>query len=128
MGASLYFRCFPSIVTSILQQITSFIDENAFVRLTLTSPQLIYSIFLSICRRRDLTVQNILDKIERVLSDEEFVLDDEFKIDFLHIKPPLGGKKRQGYYNLKQFLQQKKPIIRIQNNDNIYCARAINTA
>ena len=74
-------------------------------------------------------MSRILDEIERVLqSDEEFILDDGVEIEVIHVHNPQGGRNRQGYVNLDRFLINKKCIIRIQNVDELCCARAIVTA
>ena len=120
---------FDRIFTSLLEEITTNAGENDLIRLSIQTPQLDYPIQLPFIKKKDLTVSHILDEIERVLqSDEEFTLDDGIEIDIIQVHNPNGGRLKQGYVNLERFLKEKQCIIRIQNKDDLCCARAIVTA
>ena len=120
---------FHKLFDSLLQDITANANDNDFIHLSIQTPQLDYPIQLPFTKKIDLRVSRILDEIERVLqSDEEFILDDGVEIEVIHVHNPNGGRNRQGYVNLDRFLMNKKCIIRIQNVDDLCCARAIITA
>ena len=120
---------FHKLFDSLLHDITANANDNDFIRLSIQTPQLDYPIQLPFTKKTDLKVSRILDEIERVLqSDEEFILDDGVEIEVIHVHNPNGGKNRQGYVNLDRFLINKRCIIRIQNADDLCCARAIVTA
>lgn len=72
----------------------------------------------------------LLSEIERVLqSYEEFVVDQSFEIEVVHVKLPSGkGHEKKRYVNLTKSLKEKRRFIKIINIDHLCCARAIVTA
>ena len=77
-----------------------------------------------------LTVDRFMAEIERFLqSNEDFVIDSGLIIEVTLVDMPNGGtRKRCKFVNTEKFLYSKKSIIRIQNDDDLCCARAIVTA
>ena len=69
-------------------------------------------------------------EVERVLqSNEDFVIDSGLIIDVTLVDMHSSGVgQRCKYVNMQTFLQQKKCILRIQNDDELCCARAIVTS
>jgi hypothetical protein len=78
----------------------------------------------------ELTVDRFMAEIERVLqSHEEFVIDESLIFEVTLVDMANGGtRKRCKFVNTQKFLQNKKCILRIQNDDDLCCARAIITA
>lgn len=75
-------------------------------------------------------LQNISDLLN---SNENFELDDTLQLDVTHITMPSPGsglpsgkRKRHtfGTDNYGEFLKAKRSVIRIQNQDELCCARA----
>lgn len=81
-------------------------------------------------RVAQLSADRLLSEIERVLqSHEEFVVDQTLEIEVIHVKLPSGkGNKKKRYVDLEKSLKEKKSFIRINNRDDLCCARAIVTA
>ena len=81
-------------------------------------------------RQSALTADRILSEIERVLqSYEQFVLDETFGIEFVHVDMLKGsGYRRKLYVEIGKLLENKRSIIQIKNSDNLCCARALVTA
>ena len=71
-----------------------------------------------------------MDAIEKVLqSNEDFAIDESLTFELLHIDMPSGASKRRcKYVDLEKKLIEKRCIIRIQNNDELCCARVVVTA
>ena len=74
----------------------------------------------------------MLEKMSQVLnSNETFQMDDTFHIEITHIRNPGTGRGRNqnkpGLTPVDQLLKCKKNVIRIINDDNLCCARAIVT-
>lgn len=75
----------------------------------------------------------MLEKISQVLnSNEQFQMDDTFHIEITHVRNPGTGSGRNqnkpGLTPVDQLLRRKKNVIRINNYDDLCCARAIVTA
>ena len=79
-------------------------------------------------------VDAMLQQLASILnSNETFHMDDTFQLSFTHVQAPSrgAGKKRKyqpGHSDPRHFKEMKKSIIRINNQDEICCARAIVTA
>ena len=75
----------------------------------------------------------MLEKMSQVLnSNEQFQMDDTFHIEITHARNPGTGSGRNqnkpGLTPINQLLKRKKNVIRINNYDDLSCARAIVTA
>lgn len=124
------FKTLKKLFTSIIENITRSIASSDLVRVSIDNPELDFPITLPFMKRSALTVDRILSEIERVLqSYEQFVLDETLGIEVVHVHLPIGGvSKRSPFVNLEKLLSDKKSIIRIQNTDDLCCARALVTA
>lgn len=105
------------------------IPDTDKVRVSIDNPELDFPITLSFMRRRELTVDKILSEIERVLqSYQQFVVDETFIIDIVHVQSPYGkGHPKKPYVDIARLLQSKGSVIQIRNQDDLCCARAIVT-
>ena len=80
----------------------------------------------------DLRAREIIQQISRMLnSNEQFRLDDSFSLHISHIRDPGRGagnnRIRKGYMAMEKLLDTKKSVIKINNDDELCCARAIVT-
>ena len=118
------------IFRSILHDITHMIPGTDLVRISIDNPELDFPIVVEIMQRSSLTVEIILSEIERVLqSYQQFVVDEAFHIDIIHVQNPYGkGHSKKSYVDLSKLLYSKGSVIQIKNNDQLCCARAIVTA
>lgn len=118
------------IFQSIVSRITENIPSNDRVRVTMDNPELDYPIVLPFMPRSSLTVERLLSEIEKVLqSYEQFVVDEAFGIEFVHVGNIAGsGYRMKRVVNITHMLGTKKSIIQIKNNDQLCCARALVTA
>lgn len=74
----------------------------------------------------------MLEKMSQVLnSNEQFEMDDSFHIEITHVRNPGTGsgrnKNKPGITPVSELLKRKKNVIRINNFDELCCARAIVT-
>ena len=79
--------------------------------------------------------RQVLSNISNLLnSNENFEIDDTLQLDVTHITmPPPGsglskGKRKRDIFgtdNYGDFLKAKRSVIRIMNDDELCCARAI---
>ena len=79
--------------------------------------------------------RQVLSNISNLLnSNENFEIDDTLQLDVTHITMlppgsglPKGKRKRHifGTNNYGNFLKSKRSVVRIMNNDELCCARAI---
>jgi hypothetical protein len=69
-------------------------------------------------------------KYEKVLqSYKQLVLDEGEEIELVHVELPSGDtSKRCKYVDLEQMMHEKRYFLRIQNKDDLCCARALVTA
>ena len=76
--------------------------------------------------------QMMMQQISKILnSNENFAIDDSFHIEVSHIRDSgVGGTRGQqpGTRPIEQFLKNKKSVVRIENDDELCCARALVTA
>ncbi|WAR29495.1 ZN358-like protein [Mya arenaria] len=123
-------KTLKTVFQSILDTIAKDIAGTDLVRVSLDNPELDFPITLEFMPRYQLTADRILAEIERVLqSYQQFVVDESFRIDIVHVQNPYGkGHKQKAYVDLPKSLQSKRCIIQINNKDDLCCARAIITA
>ena len=123
-------KTLKKLFQSIINRIASDIPPNDLIRLTMDNPELDYPIVMPFMRRSALSVDRILSEIERVLqSYEQFVLDETFGVEFVHVHLLKGsGQKRKPYVDISRLLDNKRSIIQIRNKDELCCARALVTA
>ena len=77
--------------------------------------------------------QMMMQQISKILnSNENFAIDDSFHIEVSHIRDSGVGSgsrgQRPGTQPIEQFLKNKKSVVRIENKDELCCARALVTA
>ena len=118
------------LFNSIIKNITEFMDSSDLVRMSVQCPELDFPVSVPFMRLSQLNAERFLSEIERVLqSYEQFVLDEGLEIELIHVSLPSGGtRKRCKYVDLEKSLQEKRCFLRIQNQDDLCCARAIVTA
>ena len=118
------------IFTAIFQDVTEGAKSKDLVRVTVQSPTLDYPIVIPFLKLPELTADRFLSEIERVIqSNEDFAIDSGLVLEFTHVDMPNGGaQKRCKFVDMDKFLTEKRCIIRIQNQDDLCCARAIVTA
>ena len=80
----------------------------------------------------DLGVQEVMQQISRMLnSNERYQLDDSFSLHISHIRDPgrgSGNKRiKKATMALEKLLDVKKSVVKIKNDDELCCARAIVT-
>ena len=123
-------RTLRTLSQSIISNISEFMDPTDLVRLSVQCPELDFPITISFTKVFELNVDRLLSEIERVLqSYEEFVLDESLDIEMIHVSLPKGGVgKRCHYVDLPKMMKDKRWFIRIENNDDLCCARALVTA
>ena len=116
----------------VLSDMTKGMGTDDQLRFFLQSQQLPTPISLPFMPVRELTPQQMMFEVERVLqSHEDFSLDGSVHINLIHVAIPSGGKRRDycpRFINLEERLKKKNCFVRIQNRDELCCARAIVTA
>ncbi|WAR07622.1 KRUP-like protein [Mya arenaria] len=123
-------KTLKQIFQSIIDNIAGNIPSSDKVRITMDNPQLDFPIVLPFMRRSELTVDRLLSEIERVLqSYEQFILDETFGLEFVHVHMPTGsGTRGKAFVDISKLLNNKGSVIRIKNADELCCARALVTA
>ena len=114
------------------------VHENDHLMINMSSNRLQHAHQSSRVRVRDWLqdtepAQMMMQQISKILnSNENFAIDDSFHIEVSHIRDSGVGSgsrgQRPGTQPIEQFLQSKKSVVRIQNNDELCCARALVTA
>ncbi|WAR12282.1 ZN777-like protein [Mya arenaria] len=123
-------KTLKQIFQSIIDTIAGNIPSSDRVRVTMDNPQLDFPIVLRFMKRSELTVDRLLSEIERVLqSYEQFVLDETFGLEFVHVHLPNGsGTRGKPFVDISKLLNNKASVLQIRNTDELCCARAIVTA
>ena len=61
-----------------------------------------------------------------VQSNQHFRLNDTVEVNVIHANMPSGGKRgKRTDLSLERYLEKKKSVISIRNNDNLCMARAL---
>ena len=124
-----------NILTDIAHTILRDIPENDFVRITINSNFLDYSISIPFCLRGNFNIDRILDEVERVVqSQRDWLLQGQFSLTLYHVEMPIGGvsgmkmkgRGRYGVSRLFEYLKRKRSVVMIENSRDYLCmARAI---
>ena len=113
----------------LLEEVTEGMAPNDKVRFILRSEQLDTPISLPFLTVEQLNTERVFSQIERVIqSNQEFRLNDTVIIDINHVKTPEGSGKsklKRTTLNIRDYLKEKKSIIRINNKDDFCLARAL---
>jgi hypothetical protein len=115
----------------MLRELTGHLPAGDMVRLTLRHPSLDNEIWLPFMKVAELTVDRIMDEVSKILqSHEEFTLDHNIVIHFIHVHNPHGsGWSLRPIMNFKKLLDFLGCVIQVKNkNDNMCFARALITA
>ena len=95
------------------------------IRVTVSHPRLDMPICCPFMRAEALTVENIVDEIERVMQSNTDcdISDDDMSVEFTHTVLPSGsgGVKQAEYDNMESMRKNKKSIVRIQNATDSTC-------
>ena len=113
------------------------VGPNDHFYININSNRLRHSYHSSRMRVRDwldntLRAQELMQQISRMLnSNEQFRLDDSFSLHISHIQDLCQGagnqRIRKGTMALKKLLDLKKSVVKIKDEDELCCARAIVT-
>ena len=113
----------------LLEEVTEGMAPNDQVRFILRSEQLETPISLPFMTVEQLNAERVYSELERVIqSNQDFRLNDTVTIDINHVKTPQGsGKSRvkRITLNIREYLNNKKSIVRINNTDDLCLARAL---
>jgi len=107
----------PAVFQEIIDVITNN-NPSQHVRLVLCSPSLSYPISIPFATASEISVEQILTRIQNVMnSNETFVLDDGIKINVFATANPtiagiktrtLGGIRKRHVIPLKQWIKKKR--------------------
>ena len=111
----------------LLEEVKEGMAPNDQVRFILRSEQLETPISLPFMAVERLSAERVYSQCERVIqSNQEFRLNDTVTIDINHVESPVGsGRKKRTTYNIDDYLDEKKCVVRIKNNDDLCLARAL---
>ena len=114
------------------------VHDNDHLMINMSSNRLQHAYQSSRVRVRDWLqdtepAQMMMQQISKILnSNENFAIDDSFHIEVSHIRDSGVGSgsrgQRPGTQPIEQFLRNKKSVVRIENDDELCCARALVTA
>ena len=117
------------IFDHLLRDVTKGMNSTDQVRFVLQSNQLQFPISLPFCPLEELTTEKVFSQVEKVVqSNEEFRLNDTVNIDILRVEMPQGSGKsklKRKTWNIREYLQEKKSVITINNKDDLCLARAL---
>jgi hypothetical protein len=92
------------------------------VKIMLKHPLLENKIWLPFINVVELTIDRLMDEIVKVLqSYEEFTLDANIVVNFMHIAMPMGRGNQDQLVNRRKRLTEMRKCVRIKNDDN--CGR-----
>ena len=113
----------------LLEEVTEGMAPNDQVRFILRSEQLDTPISLPFMTVEQLNAERVYSELERVIqSNQDFRLNDTVTIDINHVKTPQGSGKtkvKRTILNIRDYLKNKKSIVRINNTDDLCLARAL---
>jgi len=119
-----------TLFSAVLEDLVRGGSPTDLIRMAVHSSSLDFPIVIPFGPVPTLTADRFMSEIERVLqSNEDFVIDESLLFDVTYVQTPQGGAgKRCKYVNTEKFVVDKRCLIRIQNEDDMCCARALVTA
>ena len=113
----------------IIEELTSDVQVQDRVRLTLISRELHHEIWLPFMTVSELTEDIVMVEVERIVQSNDTWLFGQFFLKFIHAPLPGGGSwSHCAASSLERYLASKTYFIQIKNQDLMCCARAIVTA
>ena len=114
------------------------VHENDHLMINMSSNRLQHAYQSSRVRVRDWLqdtepAQMMMQQLSKILnSNENFAIDDSFHIEVSHIRDSGVGSgsrgQRPGTRPIEQLLKNKSSVVRIENKDELCCARVLVTA
>ena len=116
------YTMFDNLVTNLRNEL----QNGDLVRLYLNHPILNVPIIISARPIEELTVEDIMTEVEKVLqSEEELKLDEQFEIHVGILRIPRGGRGKY-FVDRQQSICRKRSIVEIVNTgDNLCFDRAV---
>ena len=122
---------FSGVYEHIMSTVIDNIPEQDYVGLTMVWLALDRPVYMPFSRRRDVSLEAFLDKLERILqSNDTLSFQYPFTVSVTTVEAMHGNGKmsslgKRGTAALDDFLDKKKSVVRIRNRDNMCLARAL---
>ena len=115
------------IFEQLLNDVTHGMREDDLIRFVLRTEQLDKPISLPFMPLSRLTPERVFSQIERVVqSHQDFRLNESVIVDIVHVEMPNGsGKRKRDDVDLESYLQNKRSVVTIKNQDDLCLARAL---
>ena len=113
---------------NILRRVKNMTSPNDLIRFCLLCDRLDKPISTCLVKAGEVTVENLLSRIMKVLqSKDEIYLDESFIVDIITIEKPMGGGRARRVTNVAVNRLEKRSILTIENDDdfNVCCAKSI---
>ena len=110
-----------SMFDNLITDLRNDLENGDLVRFYLNHPILNVPIIVSARPIEDLTVEDIMTDVEKVLqSEEELKLDEQFEIHVGILRIPRGGRGKY-FINRQENIYRKHSIVEIVNKDDNLC-------
>ena len=110
-----------SMFTNLITDLRNDLENGDLVQFYLNHPILNVPIIVSARPIEDLTVENIMTDVEKVLqSEEELKLDEQFEIHVGILRIPRGGRGKY-FINRQENIYRKRSIVEMINKDDNLC-------
>ncbi len=108
-------------------------DDTLFINMSsnrLKSSYQSHKIKVGDWKRNTEPARRLLEMLSKLLnSNEQFEINDSFRIEITHVKDPLRGRGRKrlkpGEKHIDDLLRTKRSVVYIDNKDELCCARAL---
>jgi hypothetical protein len=114
-------RVMPKIFEAIFEQITASFGPEDFVKIDLTGGDLTNPHSLSVRKFKDFSLEDLMQKLEMMNSQQKFRIDEKFTIGISRTVPPSGGgrNKRKHDLNIDSRKRYASTLVTVQVDRNL---------
>ena len=111
----------PKVFEALFNKVMENWDENDRVTLEMTSRDMSISVFLNVRRLGDFSVDELMQKLSLVNSQQKFTLDEHFSMRVNRIVMPSGGKsnRRTHTHDLDDRIKSSKSVVKVTVGGNL---------
>lgn len=113
----------------VIHRVTEGSAPHDLIRFCITSETLDKPISTSLLRVDQMTVEKVTSTVMKVMqSKQNIMLDENFNIDTILVRRPVGSGRHQRVYNIDVDRLKKRSILSVDNDEdfsNLCCAKAI---
>ena len=116
-----------ALLLSLVRNMTVQFEDHDLIGFVISSPSLRDDIGIPLTRYDQFSLDRLLAILEQLIQSNEqvFLFEGGFTIRIIHIQRPQGGRNKENQLPLDKFIRNNRRFLRIENQDELCCARAL---